>query len=95
LRDLLVLRAPTDTAIDSHLTAGANQQLSVQLQVTDSQAPKLYWLIKNGDWMLALRPAVHAADVGKGAETAITELGANKADVMNDARSVGITAGGQ
>jgi len=95
LRDLLVLKAADTASIDSRLSSGTNAPLSAQLQVTDSQAPKLYWLIKNGDWMLALRPAVHAADVGKNAETAITELGANKADALNDARSVGITAGGQ
>jgi len=95
LRDLLVLKAADATTIDSRLTSGSTAPLSAQLQVTDTQAPKLYWLIKNGDWMLALRPAIHAADVGKNSETAITELGASKADVLGDARSVGITAGGQ
>lgn len=93
LRDLLVLRAPTDTAIDSHLTAGANQQLSVQLQVTDSQAPKLYWLVQNGNWLLALRPTTHSADVGKNVEDSGTELGATKAQVLNDIKGLGLGVG--
>ncbi len=95
LRNLLVLRAPDATGIDSHVSTGPNTPLSVQLQVTDSQAPKLYWMVQNGNWMFALRPTIHSADPGKNLETAITELGANKADALNDARSLGITAGGQ
>ena len=93
LRDLLVLRAPDSTGIDSRLTTGPNSALSVQLQVSDLQAPKLYWAIENGTWMLALRPTVHSADVGKNVETAVTELGPNKAEALNDARSMGL--GGQ
>jgi len=93
LRDLLVLRAPDSTGIDSRLTTGPNSALSVQLQVSDAQAPKLYWMVQNGNWMLALRPTFHSADVGKNLETAITELGSNKADALNDARSLGL--GGQ
>jgi pilus assembly protein CpaB len=93
LRDVLVLRAPDSTGIDSRLTTGPNSALSVQLQVSDAQAPKLYWMVQNGNWMLALRPTFHSADVGKNVETAISELGANKADALNDARSLGL--GGQ
>ncbi len=93
LRDVLVLRAPDSTGIDSRLTTGPNSALSVQLQVSDAQAPKLYWMVQNGNWMLALRPTFHSADVGKNLETAITELGANKADALNDARSLGLTGG--
>jgi Flp pilus assembly protein CpaB len=93
LRDLLVLRAADSTAIDSRLSTG-NAPLSVQLQVTDSQAPKLYWMVQNGNWMLAIRPTTHSADVGKSIEDSGTELGANKAQVMNDLRALGL-AGGQ
>ena len=94
LRDLLVLRTADATALDSRVTTSTNSPLSVQLQVTDAQAPKLYWLVQNGNWMLALRPTTHAADIGKNAETAVTELGPNKAEVLNDARTLGL-AGGQ
>ncbi len=93
LRDILVLRAPDTTGIDSRLTTGPNSALSVQLQLTDAQAPKLYWLVQNGSYQLALRPTNHAADVGKNAETATSELGPSKAEVMNDAKALGI--GGQ
>ena len=93
LRDVLVLRAPDASGIDSRLTTGPNSQLSIQLQVSDVQAPKLYWMVANGNWLLALRPTTHSADVGKNAETAITELGTNKAEVLNDARSLGLGGG--
>jgi Flp pilus assembly protein CpaB len=93
LRDLLVLRAADSTSIDSRLTSGSTAPLSAQLQVTDTQAPKLYWLIENGTWLLALRPTIHSADIGKNAETALSELGSNKAEAINDARSAGITVG--
>jgi Flp pilus assembly protein CpaB len=93
LRDLLVLRSPDASGIDSHVSTGPNTPLSIQLQVTDAQAPKLYWIVQNGNWMLALRPTTHSADIGKNAETAITELGINKAEALNDARSLGLGGG--
>ena len=94
LRNLLVLRSADTTGIDAHVSTGPNTPLSIQLQVTDTQAPKLYWMVQNGNWMLALRPTIHSADPGKNVETATTELGINKAEVLNDARSLGLTTGG-
>jgi Flp pilus assembly protein CpaB len=93
LRDILVLRAPDASGIDTRLTTGPNSALSIQLQVTDAQAPKLYWLVENGNWMLQLRPTTHSADVGKNVETALSETGTSKADVLNDLRTA--TKGGQ
>ena len=42
--------------------AARTDNLSVELQLTGDQAERLYWLQKNGDWSLILRPSNHAAD---------------------------------
>jgi len=71
LRNLLVLRAPTGLDVKSGSgVAGLNQQVSVMLAVTDKEAPKLYYVIKNADaasssdggWALELRPVGTAKD---------------------------------
>jgi Flp pilus assembly protein RcpC/CpaB len=94
LRDLLVLSAPDATTISSHISAGPSSALlAVQLQVTDTQEPKLYWMAQNGNWTLELRPTTHAADVGKNLEDSGTELGANKAQAVNDLRQAALAVG--
>ncbi|MGZ4372484.1 MAG: Flp pilus assembly protein CpaB [Gaiellaceae bacterium] len=69
LRDLLVLRAPTlPDAKSSDLNS--SQKYNVMLAVTDSQASKLLFVVKNADpasssdggWALQLRPVTSAAD---------------------------------
>ncbi|HLX20765.1 MAG TPA: Flp pilus assembly protein CpaB [Gaiellaceae bacterium] len=68
LRNLLVLRAPT-LATTGTLNS-STQKYSVTLAVTDAQAPKLYFVIKNADpngspdggWALALRPVTNSVD---------------------------------
>jgi hypothetical protein len=57
LRNLLVVKAPSSPSSTS-----TGQVLSVDLQLTGKQAQRLYWLQKNGDWSLLLRPSVHASD---------------------------------
>jgi Flp pilus assembly protein CpaB len=47
----------------------------VMLAVTDNQAQKLYWLQKNADWSLVLRPVIHAADSPNSVETIESVLG--------------------
>ena len=37
--------------------------------VTDAQAQKLWWVVKNGDWSLQLRPVTNAADSPDSVET--------------------------
>ena len=59
LRNLLVLRAP-DSASQS--AAGIPQSLSATVQLTDTQAQTLFFVIKNGDWSLVLRPALRATN---------------------------------
>ncbi len=60
LRDLLVLRAPEAPAGTGKF--GATTNYALILRVTDTQAQKLFFVIKNGDWSLQLRPAHAAAD---------------------------------
>jgi hypothetical protein len=62
LRDILVLDAPTAGSSSSSVTSGASGTTTVQLRVTDTQATKLFFVVKNGEWTLALRPPVRAGD---------------------------------
>jgi Flp pilus assembly protein CpaB len=62
LRDILVLDAPATASSSSSVTGGASGTTTVQLRVTDTQATKLFFLAKNGEWSLALRPPVRAGD---------------------------------
>jgi Flp pilus assembly protein CpaB len=73
LRNLLVLQAPKAPAGTSKF--GATTQYAVILRVTDNQAQKLFFVIKNGDWSLQLRPAHAATDSPGSAETAGSILG--------------------
>ena len=59
LRNLLVLKAPSNP---SSTATSTSEVLSVDLKVTGKQAERLYWLQKNGDWSLLLRPSIHAKD---------------------------------
>jgi pilus assembly protein CpaB len=69
LRNVLVLRAPT---VPDAKTSDLNttQKYSVMLAVTDSQASKLLFVVKNADpnsspdggWALQLRPVTNGAD---------------------------------
>jgi Flp pilus assembly protein CpaB len=59
LRNLLVLQAP-DSSGGS--VAGATDSLSATVQLTDAQAQTLFYVLKNGDWSFALRPASRATN---------------------------------
>jgi Flp pilus assembly protein CpaB len=54
LRALLVVGAPSKPS--------TGQQTSVELRVTSAQAQRLFWLQKNADWSLLLRPGTKAVD---------------------------------
>jgi pilus assembly protein CpaB len=60
LRNLLVVQAPSGAK-----SSGVSSQdtLSAQLQLTPLQAQRLFWLTKNGDWSLLLRPSAGARDL--------------------------------
>lgn len=74
LRNLLVLRAPTSggsTGLAGVQTSGT----SITLAVTDAQAQKLLFVMKNGDWWLALRPVSSPSDQPESVETLQSILG--------------------
>ena len=57
LRDLAVLQAPSTSA-----TPTSGQPASVILAVSDTQVQRLFYVLKNADWTLELRPAVDPVD---------------------------------
>jgi Flp pilus assembly protein CpaB len=60
LRGLLVVRAPS--AGSGAQAGGATSTYSATLSLTDTQAQTLFFVTKNGDWSLVLRPVVRSAD---------------------------------
>jgi Flp pilus assembly protein CpaB len=75
LRDLLVLRADSAGSAASRVNDPTGKGASVQLAVTDNQAQKLFFVYRNGDWSLQLRPVVDATDSSEGVETIESVLG--------------------
>jgi Flp pilus assembly protein CpaB len=81
LRDLLVLRAPALADI-KQADLSSTQHYNVMLAVTDSQASKLMFVVKNADpnaspdggWALQLRPVTNAADSPENIESIQTVL---------------------
>lgn len=69
LRDLLVLRAAQKPAVEGKLTSGVSTSSSVLLALTDSQAQKLFFVLRNSDWSLQLRPTTDPADSPESVET--------------------------
>src|SRR4051794_11229257 len=72
LRDLTVLTSPSD---GSKLSGSANGADSVILAVSDTQVQRLFYVLKNADWTLELRPVVNAADSHERIDTLNTVLG--------------------
>lgn len=73
LRDILVLRGVLTAASENLRDSGGGK--SVLLAVTDTQAQKLFFAMRNGDWTLQLRPTTDAADSPESVETVGTLLG--------------------
>jgi len=69
LRNLRVLKAPTSSDTGSHLTTTSTSGSPVLLAVTDTQVQKLFYVVKNDDWTLELRPVVKATDSPESFET--------------------------
>jgi Flp pilus assembly protein CpaB len=57
LRDLPVLQAPS-----ANLASAANDKTSAILAVSDIQVQRFWFVVKNTDWTLELRPAIEARD---------------------------------
>jgi Flp pilus assembly protein CpaB len=70
LRDIKVLHAPAQSEVAGKLGASANEPYAAIIAVSDTQSRKLFWLMKNGDWSLQLRPVAKATDSADGVETA-------------------------
>ncbi len=70
LREILVLEAPRQEAVAEKLANADQSATFVILALTDAQAQKLFWITRNGDWTLQLRPPNHAADSPESAESA-------------------------
>jgi Flp pilus assembly protein CpaB len=60
LRNLLVVQAPPTAKSPGAMSS--EDALTAQLQLTPLQAQRLFWLTKNGDWSLLLRPSAGAQD---------------------------------
>src|SRR5215831_8643405 len=66
LRDLTVLQAGGTAA---SAPAGQQSNSSVILEVTDSQVRRLFYVMKNAEWTLELRPPVDATDSSERLDT--------------------------
>jgi Flp pilus assembly protein CpaB len=74
LRDVLVIQA-TVTSGDSKRLSADSENKFVLLALTDAQSQKLFFVMKNGDWTLELRPVKDPADSPESIETVATVLG--------------------
>jgi pilus assembly protein CpaB len=72
LRDLLVLRAPETSRFSSKIGSNPDQPFSAMLALTDAQAQKMWWIAKNGEWSLQLRPVTEAGDSPERLDTSKT-----------------------
>jgi Flp pilus assembly protein CpaB len=72
LRDLLVLQAPDTTQTEGKIGTNPNEPFNAIIAMTDAQTEKFWWIAKNGEWTLQLRPASDAADSPDGIETSGT-----------------------
>ncbi len=81
-RDLAVLQPPS-----SNLANAANQQTSAILAVSDIQGQRLFFVLKNADWTLELRPAVGATDASERLENtqSVVEAGGARLPVTPQA----------
>lgn len=75
LRDLLVLEATRDETGTQKIANPTSSPLSVKLSVTDAQAQKLFFVMRNAEWTLQLRPPDDAADSPESVETVGSVLG--------------------
>jgi Flp pilus assembly protein CpaB len=68
LRDLLVLQAPDATRLEGKIGSNPNEPFSALVAMTDAQAKKFWWVAKNGEWTLQLRPVADSTDSPDGIE---------------------------
>jgi len=68
LRNLVVLQTEKGQG-GAKIDRSANDDHAVILAVTDEQAQRLYWVMKNGEWSLQLRPVKKPRDSGRATTT--------------------------
>lgn len=97
LRDITVLDAPSGAETTEKLTDPNSGSYSVMLMLTDAQAQKLWWIAKNGEWTLQLRPSNDAADSPESAESAGSLLldGVNVARLRSLVNAANLAEGGE
>lgn len=72
LRDLLILQPPATSDVQSKLSSNPSEPFAALFAMTDAQAQKFWWVAKNGEWTLELRPVTDSSDTKDGIETAKT-----------------------
>lgn len=75
LRNLLILKAPTEPDLGGRLSSSGDESFNVMLAVTDAQAQKLFFVVQNADWSLQLRPVREPADSPNSVETIESVMG--------------------
>ena len=70
LRNLLVVSPPSTSATAKLSSTSGDGSTSAIVQVTDKQVQRLFYVLKNADWTLELRPAHSATDSPERVETA-------------------------
>jgi len=73
LRDVLVIQATVTSDNSKRLSANSGNKF-VLLALTDAQSQKLFFVMKNGEWTLQLRPVKDPADSPESIETMTTVL---------------------
>lgn len=74
LRNLRVLQTEDGNGGNAKLANSDQSMDSVILAVTDGQAQRLYYVMKNGDWALQLRPVKKPTDSKRSTDTFATVL---------------------
>jgi Flp pilus assembly protein CpaB len=74
LRDVLVVQATLAAGDTRRLSSNGGNKFVV-LALTDAQSHKLFFVMKNGEWTLELRPVKDPADSPESFETVATVLG--------------------
>jgi Flp pilus assembly protein CpaB len=74
LRDLRVLQAPEAQPASGKVANPASTETSALVAVRDTQVQRLFWVLRNADWTLQLRPAVDASDSPEIVETTSSVL---------------------
>jgi Flp pilus assembly protein CpaB len=74
LRDIKVLHAATQSEVAGKLGASANEPYAAILALTDLQSKRMFWMAKNGDWSLQLRPVAKPSDSPEDYDTSTSIL---------------------